>query len=94
VRVWPKRPVESDRQLTGPRVIDERALYDAAVIEADVDNRLVREEQVLGSSGDGVPCGHAIELAIDDMPRIVMDDGSNVDRADAVDEDVSKITFA
>jgi hypothetical protein len=80
----PKRPIDPDRHLIGRRVIDERMLHDAAVLEADVDHRAPREEQMSGSSADSVPCGHAIELAVDHMSRDVVDDGGNLDRADAV----------
>jgi len=84
VGAWSKRLVESDRPLTGPRVIDECVLHDAAVFEADVDRRLSHQEQMGASSADSVPRGHAIELAVNDMSRDVVDDGGDVDRTDAV----------
>src|SRR5207247_27819 len=84
VCAWPRRRFESDRQLTGPRVIDERVLHDAAVFDDDVDRRLPRQEHMRGSRADRVPRGHPIELAVDDMSRDVVADGSDVDRTEAV----------
>ncbi len=68
VRGSSKRPVEPGRQLAGPGVVDKGVLHDAAVFGAGIDRPLSRDEPVLCSSPDRVPCGQAIEFAVDDMP--------------------------
>src|SRR5437764_1825319 len=47
--------IEPDRELAGPRVVDERVLDDAAVLERQGHGGLPNREQVGGASADRVP---------------------------------------
>ena len=78
------RPVDPERELARPRVVNERVLHDVAEIGHDVGRRIRRDDRPLDPRADGVPGRHAIELAIDDMPRDVVRDAGDVEQAHAV----------